>query len=39
MASVITRVKQKQIAQMVASEKRLDGRELTIAKSSLSKAS
>jgi exosome complex component RRP42 len=29
MASVITRVKQKQIAQLVAKEKRLDGRELT----------
>jgi exosome complex component RRP42 len=29
MASVITRVKQKQIAQLVANEKRLDGRKLT----------
>jgi exosome complex component RRP42 len=29
MASVITRVKQKQIAQLVANEKRLDGRRLT----------
>lgn len=29
MAAVITRVKQKQIAQLIAKGKRLDGRELT----------